>query len=390
MKEIETEILIIGSGLVGLVVAHSLSSLNYKLTIVDRKKTIDTKKYFSDTRTTAVSEGSKIFLEKLSLWSFLEPYCEPIKQIKVYDRSSKNKILFNNYKEDSNLGYVIENKIFSKILLDKLKNKKNTNVLFDQDVKKIQLDENNAKAYLQKYKITSKLIVSADGKNSNVKKMVGNKTYKKIYSENALVLNFSHETSLNNIAYEAFLNTGPLAILPMKSFKQYFKSTLIWSNKPEFLKKLNDLDNRFIANFIEEKIGSIVGKIIKVNTKQIFPLSAHINESFINKRLVYVGDSAHSIHPIAGQGWNLGVSDVKNLHEICIKSKEAIGSDLFCKKYNYLSYNKAFQLYQITDKLNSHFKINNRLYRKLSNIGFSFIDNTDLIRNKIAKYAMGI
>ncbi len=96
MKEFSTDVLIVGSGLVGLVAAHSLSRLNYKVTLVDKKNFINSENSFNDTRTVAVSEGSKVFLESLSLWGFLERCAEPIKNINVYDRSSHNKILFNN------------------------------------------------------------------------------------------------------------------------------------------------------------------------------------------------------------------------------------------------------------------------------------------------------
>ena len=105
-----------------------------------------------------------------------------------------------------------------------------------------------------------------------------------------------------------------------------------------------------------------------------------------------MGDSAHSIHPIAGQGWNLGVNDVKNLNQVCIESKKnkiEIGSNLFCKNYNDLSYNKAFQLFQITDKLNTHFKKSGYFYRLLSGVGFKIINNNLSLKNKITKYAMG-
>ena len=207
------------------------------------------------------------------------------------------------------------------------------------------------------------------------------------------MLNFFHEKKLNNTAYEIFYKTGPLAILPMKSFHTYSQSTIIWSNKNEFLLKLMNSHRDFLLNYIEEKVGEITGKIIKVNSVQKFPLSAHINDSFVNKRLIYVGDSAHSIHPIAGQGWNLGVSDVKRLNELCItarRNKTEIGSDLFCKNYNDLTYNKAFQLFQITDMLNTHFKKKGIFYRLINGVGFKIIDNSPILKNKITKYAMGV
>ncbi len=390
MKEFNTDVLIVGSGLVGLVAAHSLSSLNYKVTLVDKKKITNFKKSFKDTRTVAVSEGSKNFLENLSLWSFLESYAEPIKNINVHDRSSFNKILFSNQTESKKLGYVIENKKFSKILLNQLRKFKNTKIHYGFDLIDIKLSDKNSRAFSNNKIINAKIIIAADGKNSKIKKIVGNKTFTKNYNESALVLNFVHEKKLSNTAYEIFYNTGPLAILPMKSPKGFSQSTIIWSNNDKFLKKLISLENVFIKSFIEEKIGKIVGNIIKINSSQIFCLSAHINDSFINKRLIYVGDAAHSIHPIAGQGWNLGVNDVKNLYDLSINRKIDIGNDLFCQMYNNKSYHKAFQLFQITDKLNSHFLNSGNIYRSLSNIGFGFIEKNQFLKNKITKYAMGI
>jgi 2-octaprenyl-6-methoxyphenol hydroxylase len=390
MKEFNTDVLIVGSGLVGLVAAHCLSSLNYKVTLVDKKKFTNSKNSFKDTRTVAVSEGSKIFLESLSLWVFLDKYAEPIKNINVYDRSSRNKILFNNQIKNKKLGYVIENKKFSNVLINQLKKFKNTKAHYGFNLTDIELGDKNSRAFSDNTIINAKIIIAADGKNSQIKKIVGNKIFKKNYNESALVLNIVHEKKLNNTAYEIFYKTGPLAILPMKSPKDFFLSTIIWSNDDKFLKKLISFENIFIKSFMEEKIGKIVGNISKINSCQIFPLSAHINDSFINKRLIYVGDSAHSIHPIAGQGWNLGVNDVKNLYNISKNKKIDLGSDLFCQMYNNKSYHKAFQLFQITDKLNSHFMNSGNIYRSLSKIGFGFIEKNQSLKNKITKYAMGV
>tara|TARA_B100001063_G_scaffold219461_1_gene223612 strand:+ start:28 stop:1200 length:1173 start_codon:yes stop_codon:yes gene_type:complete len=390
MKEFNTDVLIVGSGLVGLIAAHCLVRLNYKVAIVDKKNFTNSKSTYKDTRTVAVSEGSKFFLENLSLWSFLENYAEPIKTIKVYDRSSRNKIHFKNQIKNKKLGYVIENNKFSKILRNQLQKFKNINMLYGFDLIDIKLNDNNTKAFSDKVIINSKIIIAADGKNSRIKKIVGNKIFKKKYDESALVLNFVHEKRLNNTAYEIFYKTGPLAILPMKSSKKLFQSSIIWSNNDSFLKKLISLESIFVRCFLEEKIGNIVGKITKINSSQIFPLSAHINDSFFNKRLIYIGDAAHSIHPIAGQGWNLGVNDVKNLFELSKDNKIEIGSDLFCQMYDNKSYHKAFQLFQVTDRLNSHFIKPGSVYRFFSNKGFDFIEKNQSLKNEITKYAMGV
>ena len=174
--------------------------------------------------------------------------------------------------------------------------------------------------------------------------------------------------------------------------KKFYQSTIIWSNKEKFIKNITSCNDEFVKNIINEKIGKITGNLISINSKQSFPLSAHINDRFFNKRLIYIGDSAHSIHPIAGQGWNLGVKDVQNLNSVCKEfamKKQEIGSVAFCKKYNSLTYKNAFQLYQITDKLDYHFKINKKLYRVLSSIGFDFIEKNQILKKKITNFAMG-
>ena len=391
MKEIDTDVLIVGSGLIGLVVAHCLSTLNYSVLIIDKKKFNKKSNKNKDIRTVAVSEGSKNFLESLSLWSELQLYAEPIKAIKVFDRAKSNKIFFENKENNKRLGYVIENSKFSSILRKKLNNK-NIKKLDGSEVLKIDNLKGFPKTYTSDYVVNSKLVIASDGKNSNIRKLVGTNIYKKKYTESALVLNFFHKNFLDNTAYEIFYKTGPLAILPMKSLTKSPQSSIIWSNKNELVQNLVKRDNRFLKNYIEERVGSIVGKITKINSKQVFPLSAHINETFTSRRLVYVGDSAHSIHPIAGQGWNLGVKDVKNLYFLLKKyknNKSDIGSNVFCKEYNELNYKNAFQLYQITDKLNAHFKNTSTLLRLLSNAGFLIINDSPHIKNKITKYAMG-
>ena len=170
MKEFNTDVLIVGSGLVGLVAAHSLSGLNYKVTLVDKKNFINSKNSLKDIRTVAVSEGSKIFLENLSLWGFLEGCAEPIKNINVYDRSSRNKILFNNQTKNKKLGYVIENKKFSKILINQLKKFKNTKVHYGFNLVDIKQSDSKCRAFSNNVIINAKIIIAADGKNSQIKK----------------------------------------------------------------------------------------------------------------------------------------------------------------------------------------------------------------------------
>ena len=391
MLEIEADVTIIGAGLVGLVAAHALKNLKYKVAIIDKKKFKDLDSN-GDNRTVAISEGSKQFLEKLYLWKSIEEHSEPIKNIIVYDRTPSNKTSFQNEAKNESLGYIVENSKLNKILKNKILGNKKVSLYYNSKILDIENNNQYGKVFLEDKTIKSKLIIAADGKNSSIAKMIGSNAYKKIYPEKALVLNFFHEKKLNNTAYEIFYKDGPLAILPMKESKGLFRSSLIWTNKKKYNDKLINSSDLFIKNIIEEKILNITGKITKINSKQNFPLSAHLNDKFYNNKVIYVGDSAHSIHPIAGQGWNLGIKDIKNLYLICCnlhENKSDIGNGSFCKKFNEMSYKNAFELYQITDKLHLHFKRNGLLNKAFSNVGFNLIENNKKIKNYLTKYAMG-
>ena len=134
-------------------------------------------------------------------------------------------------------------------------------------------------------------------------------------------------------------------------------------------------------------------KCLKILGRQIFPLSAHINSNFSSTRTIFIGDAAHSIHPIAGQGWNVGMRDVAELIKIISEARSLgleLGSEYVCKKYQDKRYFDAFSLYQITDKLNSFFMSQNYGIKQLRQMGFNIINHSRTIKPMISNYAMGL
>ena len=176
-------------------------------------------------------------------------------------------------------------------------------------------------------------------------------------------------------------------------FQGNYRSSMIWSHNKNFVDNLFISTEKNLVSVLEEQVFNITGSIKKIYTKQSFPLSSHINSKFYSKRIIFIGDAAHSIHPIAGQGWNLGLRDLKNLYEIssefCDLGLE-IGTQNFCKKYHNSCFYDAYRMYNITDKLNFLFMIDNQLFNSLRGIGFEFIQKNNFIKKNISNFAMGL
>jgi 2-octaprenyl-6-methoxyphenol hydroxylase len=393
MKELYTDILIVGGGLTGLMTAYTLSALKKEIIIVD-KFDYSSKVSNLDFRTTAISEGSKEFFDQINIWKDLSEYAEKIKYICVNDRNKTRNINFQNLNTKSFLGYIINNNLIKQVLIKNLKNKKNIKVITNQSFVSLNNNNNSVDTFFSDYKINSSFLVAADGKKSSIRNKLKLPIFKKKYTHKAIVINFHHTKDHKNTAHELFFKSGPLAILPMKKIKKFlFSSSVIWSNENSFISNLAKVNKNFLKLILQEKISSQVGSIEEIVSTQIFDLSAHLNYKFYDKRLVFIGDSAHSIHPIAGQGWNLGVRDIKNCYQVLCEAKTLgldIGSVFVCQKYHDLCYNDAFNLYQITDKLNSIFINDSFLVNFVRSVGFDVIEKNQNIKKFITNYAMGL
>ena len=391
---IKNDVVIIGGGLIGLCLSYFLGKLALSVSIIDKDIIIDPKKHENDFRTTAISEGTKNILDNFGIWKKIKKNAEPINHISVIDRTKTNSIKFSNPKIKNSLGYIVENKFLKKILINELISNKKINLFEKSSISNIQILDNSVIVKINKKELCAPLFVAADGKNSFVRKILKQPFFIKKYNQNALVVNFLHKLDHRNIAYEIFYDSGPLATLPMlrKKYKKNL-SSLVWSHNPNYINNLYKTNNNFLLSIIDEHVGKYLGESLEIINKQVFPLSATINSSFIDNRVVFVGDAAHSIHPIAGQGWNLGMRDINTLVEIINEAMELgidIGSDFVCKQYQKMRYFDAFSLYQITDKLNSIFMLEGFCSKKTREIGFNIINNNNRLSKMITNYAMGI
>ena len=393
MKELKCDILIVGAGLTGLMTAYTLSSLKKSIILIDKFDFDKEKQKQIDIRTTAISEGSKDFFNKIKIWEQLSKFAEPIKKIHVVDRSDDRKIVFHNDKFKKNLGYIVKNSEIKNIVLNRLKKTKNIKLMKNFLLKGVHHTDDFVNATFKNLRISASLLIAADGKKSSISNLFKAKKTVKKYDHSALVLNIFHKKNHFNIAHEIFFNSGPIAILPMKKTnKNLFSSSIVWSSRGSHLSSKLTSNKKIMTELLQEKIFKYVGEISNIVGMEKFPLSAHINNKFYEKRIIYIGDSAHSIHPIAGQGWNLGIKDIENCFLVLKEASRLgldIGEDYFNKRYNDKSYFDAFSLFQITDKLNSIFLKDGLMVNLFRKNAFKIIEKNKFLKKYITNYAMG-
>lgn len=394
MLKNNTDIIIVGGGLSGLCIAAMLGQLKFNIILIDKQKITKNNIIHKDTRTVAISLGTKQLFQEHGLWSEISNDTQPIKKIHVLNRDSTSKILFKKNNKDP-MGYIIKHDSFKRKLIKKIKNYKNSVIMENEIINKIDSDLNNISISTKNnIFIKSKLLIAADGKNSFIRNFYNLPSYKIRYDQSALVVNFQHSKNHKNTAFEIFLPNGPLATLPMKSNKKnIYKSSMIWSEKTSIVRDLNQLNSNYLKDIIEEKIYPYLGKIKNFDTFKIFDLNAHMCRKFFFKRVALIGDSAHSIHPIAGQGWNLGVRDIKYLIE-SLNEYRSLGLDLgsleLLKNYNDNRFTDVSSMLFITHSLNKIFLSKSKFVNSLRSLGFDYINSRKKITNSLVNYAMGV
>jgi len=300
------KICVVGDGLTGLTTGLALKELKLDIDLFYKKNYKNSK---NDKRTTAVSQSNYQFLKKIIKNNL--SYFWPCKNISLFYEKKKQYLNFLNYKsKDKNLMYIFENQKFTKNLISELKKSKNVKLI------NTAIDQISYKNSFVKYKNKKKhydlIILCAGGKNIFYKEINGNRSIKRDYKEIAITCTAQHKLKIEGSS-QYFLEEGPLAILPIN--KNNF--SLVWSLSSNY--KTKD-----IKTLIQKKLKYIFGNKanIKIQKIQMFPLHLNLKTKYFKKNILILGQGIHSIHPIAGQGFNLIMRDVKKLYLIIKENLE--------------------------------------------------------------------
>jgi 2-octaprenyl-6-methoxyphenol hydroxylase len=386
----DAELLIAGAGLTGMLLAVACAGAGLDVAVVDPQSPDAMLDQRFDGRTSAIAYGSKLVFDGIGLWPSIAAEAEPIREIRVADDDSP---LFLHYDHrdlgEAPLGYIVENRVLRRALLGHARALPNLRLLAGRRVVTTAAGSAGAEAVLDDgTRLRTRLIAAADGKNSPLRQAAGIRAIEWRYRQTGIVTTVAHQRPHAGIAVEHFLPAGPFAILPMTGNR----SSIVWTENADLAQRLGALpDDRFAAE-LHARFGDFLGRIEPVGPRWTYSLSLMQAERYAARRLALVGEAAHVIHPIAGQGLNVGIRDIAALAELLVDTRRRgldIGDDGVLDNYQRWRRPDAVVLAAVTDGLNRLFSNTIPPIRLARDIGLGIVNRLPPVKGLLMRHAMG-
>lgn len=397
-KESVTDIAIIGAGMVGASLVHLLQpsiAQGTKVTLIERQELRWDGEFASrppsfDGRATALSYGTQVILDKIGVWPTLAERACAIRHVQVSDQGHFGQTHLHAEEQGTDaLGYIVENAVIGQGLLAGL-DQANIDIKASTQVEQVQMNAEGALLSLSNgERLQTKLLVLADGARSGLAEQLGIRHNKEDYGTHALVTQVKVNRSHQHWAYERFSQHGPIAFLPLNE-QDYVVVWALPKNEIDRVKSLSDTE--FLAH-LQNQVGDRIGTLVKVGERASYPLSLVLSNEQVRRSLVLLGNAAHGLHPVAGQGFNLALRDTAVLAEHLNRAiAEGISpGDLdVLMAYQQQQTNDQRNTILLSDLLPKVFGSQQLAVRLLRNLGLIGMGLTPTTRKLFARHAMGL
>lgn len=392
---IQTDVAVIGGGPAGCCLAALLAANGVAAICIDREDPAKAAPSDFDGRTMAVSFGSRRVIEAAGAWDGMAKAASPIRDIDILDGGGPTLLTFlSDDVERDAFGWVIENRVLRTSLYAALAAQKNVTHLAPAGVRGFSHAEGRVTVHLEDGReVRAKLVAGADGKHSFTREQMGIGTRGWDYGQKAIVCVVTHANPHNHTAIEDFRSEGPLAILPLLDDAEgRHRSTVVWTEEAHAKNSAVNWDEETFNAALRERFPAFYGDVKLAGPRFSYPLALSHAHSYIGTRMVLVADAAHAIHPIAGQGLNLGLRDVAELAELVIKAKRSgqdIGGGDLLKKYESARRPDNMAMAAATDMLNKLFSNRSGPLRHARKAGLRLVQKFPAARQFLMKNAMG-
>ena len=375
----KVDFIIVGAGIIGMTMALALCRSGKKVAIIER----NLEKSLKINRVYTLSEKTKLFYQEIGLWDdILE--INNLDGMSIYYRSlEKKNIISFSRNNNNNIGYIAQSKNIILALKEALSKYKNFSLVDKSMINNMEEFENSVKIKTDKnMEIEGKYLISCEGSNSKIKKDINIKNTYDDYKSIALVFNIEHKISNKNIAFQIFMESGPIAFLPIDNNN----FSMVVSVKNKFASDEN-FSKENICNYLEIISSGKFGKIQVKGEIAAFNLMGFDSEKYKLNNILFVGDSAHGIHPLAGMGLNLGVSDIIEIMKTIDSKSKIAGSKNFFSAYarrQKIINKNARQQLKFIERI---YSIENSVVKNIIKITMQNIQKSNYIKSAIVKHA---
>jgi 2-octaprenyl-6-methoxyphenol hydroxylase len=387
------DVLILGGGLVGSALAVALDAHGLTSIVVDPADPAKILAAAHDGRASAIASAPWRMFEAIGLAPRLAGKGNPIAGIRVSDGLEPGKLDFAPEDESGPLGWMFENRVLRTALIGAAQDGKHVDLRMQTRAVSVERRPHGVVARLDSgAQVHASLLVAAEGRNSPTREAAGIKVARWTYDHAALVATLGHERSHENIAYEIFYPSGPFAILPLTDDANGHRSCIVWSVKAGDAAGYNALSDRAWLAEAEKRMGGFLGKLGPLSTRFSYPLGFHHAAWITGERLALVGDAAHGIHPIAGQGVNVGFRDVATLVEVLVEGKRLgldLGDPQLLARYQRWRALDTLMVSVATDGLTHLFGIPGRTASAIRRFGLNAVDRAPPLKRWFMAEARG-
>lgn len=391
MRETAYDIAIVGGGMVGASLAVAVQPLGLKTILIESIPFGSDSQPSFDERTTALSNGSRRILTAMQLWPEISAAAAPIRRIHVSDQGRFGFARLDAAEEGVRaLGYVVANRILGRALWQRLQAQPVFELLCPARVVDVAATDQAVRLRVSaggasEREITARLLVAADGAQSSVRPALGIEAETWDYSQTAIITNVATQRPHGHVAYERFTASGPLAILPMSDER----CTVVWTLPPESAQATLALDDGEFLARLQASFGFRLGRFTRVGRRFGYPLALTRASEQIGTRTVIIGNAAQGLHPIAGQGFNLGLRDVATLADIIAADVPHLGEREPLERYQEWRRRDRRSIIAFTDGLVRLFGNPLMPVKLLRDFGLLVFDVTPAAKSALSALSMG-
>ena len=403
---VDFDVLIVGGGMVGASLAHALKSSSLRVGMIEAYPLHNDNQPSYDSRAIALSYGSSTIFDSLGVWAGMEAETvTPIRRIHVSDKGHFGAVRMDAAEEGVEaLGYVAEASVIGRALVAGMPEMGNVELFCPATLTDIQVDEELARVTIDHNGVMSdlsaRLVVAADGGRSTVRQLLGAKSFKLGYGQTAVIANVVTDREHNGVAYERFTESGPLALLPNDAPAWMHEEegsgrrwSLVWTVRDEKVEEHLQLSDALFISRLQKRLGRRAGRILSVTPRHAYPLGLEYVRDHVRPRLAFIGNAAHLIHPVAGQGFNLGLRDVAVLAEVLVEAAaEQRDPGLMETLQRYAAWRRPdyLRVMGMTDGLARSFSNDFRPLVVGRNLGMVAMDLVPPLRRMLTHQAMGL